>query len=48
MTGAAIPFVLATYLLAAALLVTGVRRGEWANTMAGIIVVVALTTALTA
>lgn len=48
MTGAALPFVLTGYILAAALILTGVRRGEWANAVAGIVVFACLTAALTA
>lgn len=48
MTGAAIPFVLIGFLVGAALLITGIRRGEWANVMAGIITLVCLTASLTA
>lgn len=48
MTGAAVPFVLAGYVIAVALLVTGIRRSEWANAMAGILIIVCLTSALQA
>lgn len=48
MTGAAVPFVLTAYALAGFMITLGVARAEWANLLAGIIVLVSLTAALTA
>jgi hypothetical protein len=48
MTGAAVPFVLLAYLIAAALLATGIRNHEWANAMAGSCIIGCLTTAILA
>lgn len=48
MTGAAIPFVLTAYVLGGFMLTLGIARAEWANFLAGIIVLVSLTAALTA
>jgi len=45
---AAIPFLFSGFVLGAALLVSGIRLGEWATALAGIIVIACLTAALVA
>lgn len=45
---ASLPFILAVYVLSAALLASGVRDRAWANAMAGIFVATCLTYALAA
>jgi len=47
MTAAAIPFIASGYILGASLIVSGIRQREAATCLAGILVVVCLTLALT-